>query len=302
MDLRRLQHFIALADSGRFTAAAEHVHLSPAAFTRSIQALEAEAGLPLLDRGPQGITLTSAGQLLLQRARKLVFDSSSLQRDLALLRSGDAGELVIGAGPVAAATVLPALLAALREQCPQLVCRVRIGKLPQLLAALDAQELDLCIGDPRQLPPDDRHALRRIGRQYGGLYCRRGHPLLRRGARVDAAALRHYGLALISTAPALGDLLARTYGFGSGSELPVRLECDNIALLARLLADTDTLGLLPDAVATPLRLQRIDKAGTAFADLHVIWLQARTLAPVAGRAIALAETLGAAAESASEKP
>lgn len=298
MDLRRLQHFIALAESGRFSTAAERVHLSPAAFTRSIQALEAEAGLALVDRGPQGIALTAAGQLLLQRARKLVFDTSCLQRDLALLRSGDAGELVIGAGPVAAATVLPPLLAALRRECPQLVCRVRLGKLPQLLAALDAQALDLCLGDPRQLPPDDRHAMTRIGRQHGSLYCRHGHPLLRRGARVDADALRHYGLALISTAPALGDLLARNYGFSAGSELPVSVECDDISLITRLVADTDTLGLLPDAVATQqaLRLHKLDTVGedTAFAELHVIWLRERTLAPVAGRAIALAKKLGAA--------
>ena len=51
MDIRRLTHFIALAEEGRFAVAAERVHLSQAAFSRSIQALEQRMGLKLFDRG-----------------------------------------------------------------------------------------------------------------------------------------------------------------------------------------------------------------------------------------------------------
>jgi DNA-binding transcriptional LysR family regulator len=134
MDLRRLTHFIALAEEGRFAPAAARVHLSQAAFSRSIQALEERAGMALIDRGPHGITLTQAGEVVLRRARELVFDSSCLQRDLDLMKSGDAGELVIGAGPVPAATLVPELLIRLRKQSPLVVNRLRFGKLPQLLS------------------------------------------------------------------------------------------------------------------------------------------------------------------------
>lgn len=84
MDLRRLSHFIALVEEGRFAPAAERVHLSQAAFSRSIQALEERVGMQLVDRGPHGITLTQAGDVVLRRARELVFDSSCMMRDLAL--------------------------------------------------------------------------------------------------------------------------------------------------------------------------------------------------------------------------
>lgn len=233
MDLRRLSHFIALAEEGRFAPAANRVHLSQAAFSRSIQALEEQAGMTLVDRGPHGITLTQAGEVVLRRARELVFDSSCLMRDLALMKAGEAGELVIGAGPVPAATIVPALLVELRQQCPQVVNRLRFGKLPQLLTQLDAQEIDVCLGDPRQMVRNERYAMIPVGKQFGGLYCRAGHPLLRKG-EVNAESLSHYGIALISTSAALMDSLASDFGFASGAQVPLAVECDDIAMLAFL--------------------------------------------------------------------
>lgn len=295
MDLRRLAHFIALAEEGRFAPAAERVHLSQAAFSRSIQALEERAGLPLVDRGPHGITLTQAGEVVLRRARELVFDSSCLQRDLDLMKTGDAGELVIGAGPVPAATLVPELLIGLRQQSPQVVNRLRFGKLPQLLAQLDAQDIDVCLGDPRQMLRNEHYAMQPVGRQYGGMYCRAGHPLLRRG-EVNAETLARYGIALISTSPSLMDSLAADYGFASGDRVPLAAECDDIALLARLIAETDVLGLLPDAVihrhGPKLRKLPTPGASLVFADVHAIWLKERTLSPAALRAIRLAQDIG----------
>ena len=251
MDLRRLSHFIALAEEGRFAPAANRAHLSQAAFSRSIQALEEQAGMTLVDRGPHGITLTQAGEVVLRRARELVFDSSCLVRDLALMKAGDAGELIIGAGPVPAATIVPSLLVKLRRQSPHIVNRLRFGKLPQLLTQLDAQEIDVCLGDPRQMLRNEHYAMARVGKQFGGMYCRAGHPLLRKG-EVNAESLSRYGIALISTSASLMDSLASDYGFASGAQVPLAVECDDISMLSRLIAETDILGLflMPSSTKT----------------------------------------------------
>ncbi|MEO5671806.1 MAG: LysR family transcriptional regulator, partial [Ramlibacter sp.] len=87
MDVRRLTHFIALAEEGRFAAAADRVHLSQAAFSRSIQTLEERLGVRLVDRRSEGVSLTPTGNAVLARARTLVFDSDCLVRDVALLKS-----------------------------------------------------------------------------------------------------------------------------------------------------------------------------------------------------------------------
>ena len=71
MDTKRFNHFITLAEEGRFASAAARVHLSQAAFSRSIQTLEEQAGMRLFDRGAKGATLTEAGEFFLERAKKV---------------------------------------------------------------------------------------------------------------------------------------------------------------------------------------------------------------------------------------
>jgi DNA-binding transcriptional LysR family regulator len=70
MELRRLRHFLAVAEHGNFGRAAATSHITQPALSRSIQALEAEVGAVLFDRRPSGVELTDMGRLVL-RARTL---------------------------------------------------------------------------------------------------------------------------------------------------------------------------------------------------------------------------------------
>ena len=295
MDIRRLNHLIALAEEGRFALAAERTHLSQAAFSRSIQALEESVGFKLFDRGAKGAALTPAGEVVLRRARTLVADARNLQRDIELVRVGDVGEIVFGAAPIPAAVIVPGLLARLRQQCPALVTRVRLGNLPTLLAQLDAQQIDFCLGDPRQVPAQIRHDMISVGRQFGGLYGRADHPLAN-AARVDADAIRRFGVAAITILPPLMDGVAALLGFRGTADFPLAVECDDIDTLVHLAMRTDVLALIPVAIgdAHPEALRRMpaDNAQAPFADVHAIWLKGRTLSPSAQRAISLAQQLG----------
>lgn len=294
MDIKRLTHFIALAEEGRFALAASRMHLSQAAFSRSIQALEERMGLRLFDRGAKGARLTPAGDIVLRRARALVSDSASLQRDIQLVKQGDLGEIVIGVAPIPAAVILPRLLCELRSQSPQLVTRVRLGNLPQLLTLLDAQKMDFCLGDPRLLARNRRYDMSHVGKQFGGLYCRKAHPLARKGF-ASQEDLRRHGVALISVTPPLMDGVAATFGFASAEDFPLAVECDDIGTLVHLVSHTDVLGALPHAVAdlSPRPLRRLQFPGDApaYADVHAVWLKARTLSPSARRAIELARQI-----------
>src|SRR3979409_670786 len=70
MELRSLRYFVAVADAGSLTVAAEQkLHTSQPSLSRQIRDLEQEVGVPLLNRGPQGIELTSAGKAFLDHAR-----------------------------------------------------------------------------------------------------------------------------------------------------------------------------------------------------------------------------------------
>ena len=298
MDIKRLNHFIALAEEGRFALAATRVHLSQAAFSRSIQALEDSIGLRLFDRGAKGAALTPAGAVVLARARDLVFDSRCLQRDIALVKTGDAGELSIGAAPIPAAVLIPDMLCQMLRTSPQLVTRVHRGNLAKLLEQLEAQDIDFCLGDPRLVAKSARLQMVSVGKQQGGLYCRRGHPLARKAAlkaALDVADIARFGVAMISISPALLDGLAAGLGFTSAAAFPRAVECDDISTLVHLVQQTDVLGLLPQAVAArhvkTLRALPSRQSQLAYADIYAIWLKGRTQSPSALRAIALAQKL-----------
>ena len=66
MDLKRLKHLVALADTRNFGRAAIQCHLTQSAFSRSIQAAEEEYGLQLFDRGPLEVTCTDAGAFVVE--------------------------------------------------------------------------------------------------------------------------------------------------------------------------------------------------------------------------------------------
>lgn len=297
MDLRQLKHLVALADSGRFVAAAEQVHLSQAAFSRSIQALEASIGLRLFDRGPKGAQPTAAGRVVVERARQLLFEQRCFARDLELLRSGALGELSFGVGPVPAATIVPPLLVALQRRQPDVMTRVRSGHGESLLALLHTEQIDFFIADPRMLPADPRLQARLLGPIHGGLYCRNGHALTGR-RELSLADLLEHGIATVSASPTLRDMLRQGFGLAPTQALPIRLECDDFATLARLAQDSDALVLLPHAVALAAtglrRLQLAGKPPGMSIQLHAIWLRGRSLSPAASLALELAAELSAA--------
>ena len=290
MNIKQLVHFIALAEEGRFAPAALRAHLSAAAFSRSIQSLEHQVGMRLFDREASGVVLTRAGQLLLPRARQLVFDSQCMEHEVGLLRNGDAGELGIGAAPVPAATVLPGLLVNLHRSSPQLVTRVRFGALGRLLDQLSAHEIDFCMGDLRLVEDLDRHETVSIGTQTGGLFCRPGHKLAGHG-KVDLAALTKYGVATISSTSAVMTPFARGFGFGSLRQFPLMVECDDFRVLARMVAKTDVIGILPVSMVgadePELCPLHFDGAAPVLVDVHAIWLKGRSLSPSARRAVEL---------------
>lgn len=294
MDIRRLTHFIALAEEGRFAAAAQRVHLSQAAFSRSIQALEERLGLRLVDRGTDGIRLTAAGAAVLERARALVFDSECLERDVALIKAGEAGELSMGVAPIPAATLLEALMIRLQRERPRVKVQLHFGNLAQLQHQLEAQQLDFCLGDPRLVPLNERLAMARVAQARAVLVCREGHPALDRG-EINAAMLRAYGLGTIAITRELLAPIARGLGFASLASFPVRVQCDDVGLLQRMARETDLLVITPEMpTGLPPGLRQLPWPSTRaqFAQVHAIWLRGRTLSPVAQFAIDAATQLG----------
>lgn len=98
-DLRRLTHFIAVAESAGFTSAAKQLHLSQQALSHSVQQLEKEIGVTLLVRSGRRITLTPAGQTLMDEGRVLLAAARTLTAHTRAAASAQLDEFVVGHSP-----------------------------------------------------------------------------------------------------------------------------------------------------------------------------------------------------------
>src|SRR5262245_32216820 len=99
MNLRHLRAFVSIADSGGFARAANRMNLSQPALSRQIRALETELGVSLFDRLGRRVQLTSEGEDLLRRGRRLLTEADSLGERARLLKAGETGILRVGATP-----------------------------------------------------------------------------------------------------------------------------------------------------------------------------------------------------------
>jgi DNA-binding transcriptional LysR family regulator len=118
MNLRQLRAFATIADVGGFARAATHLHLSQPALSRQIHTLEADLGVPLFDRIGRRVQLTSQGEDLLRRGRRLLAEAESLSERARQLKSGETGILRVAATPQVIENLLAPFLTHYRHRHP----------------------------------------------------------------------------------------------------------------------------------------------------------------------------------------
>src|SRR3954463_2884561 len=116
MNLRFLRTFVAIADNAGFARAAARLNLTQSAASRQIQALEDELGLRLFARIGRSARLTSEGEDLLMRSRRLLFDAEAISQRASALKTGNVGVLRVGATPQVIENLLADFLSRYRKR------------------------------------------------------------------------------------------------------------------------------------------------------------------------------------------
>lgn len=119
-DLTDLRLYLHILDSGNITAGAARSHLSLAAASARIRAMEASLGTEFLERGRRGVTPTPAGKALAQHARVLLQQAERLQQDLAEYARGVKGQVRLLCNTTALCEYLPEVLADFLREHPNL--------------------------------------------------------------------------------------------------------------------------------------------------------------------------------------
>jgi DNA-binding transcriptional LysR family regulator len=124
LTIRAIQNFAAVAEVGSISAAMQHLNLSQASITESIQALESHLGVLLFTRHPRGMTLTHAGHEFLRHSQRIMTAIAGAERALSIRPDAMAGELAIGTTNPLTAYYLPGLLDRYRRAFPNVNVRV----------------------------------------------------------------------------------------------------------------------------------------------------------------------------------
>jgi DNA-binding transcriptional LysR family regulator len=176
--LPHLDTFAAAAESESFTAAAKVLGLTQAAVSQRVQALERALGKSLFDRKGGRVALTEAGRRLYDYARRILDLHHEAQQAITGREAPVVGELLIGASSIPGEHLLPALLAAFRQRCPQVQVRAAIGDSVGIIGQLERGEVSVGLVGRKIDSPHLEY--RHLATDRIVLVAPPGHPLSRR--------------------------------------------------------------------------------------------------------------------------
>jgi DNA-binding transcriptional LysR family regulator len=152
--ISRLRQVLAIHDQGSFAKAAEQLGVAQSSLSKSVARLEDELKIKLVERTSSGSRVTPAGQLVAERARRLIDDAESLRKDLMLIAGRTPSQIRIGIASALNSGFLPRFALAAAETLPELRLHFEIMPCHRLMQLLDKREFDLVFASHL---PDERN-------------------------------------------------------------------------------------------------------------------------------------------------
>ncbi|UCP08961.1 LysR family transcriptional regulator [Pseudomonas sp. MM213] len=240
-DLTDLRLYLNILDTGNITAGAARSHLSLAAASARIRAMEASLGIDFLERGRRGVTPTSAGKALAQHARLLLQHADRMQQDLAEYAKGVKGQVRLLCNTTAITEYLPEVLADFLCRHPNL--DIDLQELPSLriVHALHQGAADLGIVSDAV----DTHALETQPFRDDPLVLIMplGHPLAD-GATPSFSETLHHDYVGLSANSALAVYLEEQ-ALHAGMRMQIRIRAEGFDGVIRMVARGAGLAIVP---------------------------------------------------------
>jgi LysR family hydrogen peroxide-inducible transcriptional activator len=278
--LRQLQYVVAVADALSFRRAAESCHVSQPSLSAQIAELEDHLGVRIFERNKRRVLVTKPGELLVERARRLLVEADDLVH--AATRVGDPlrGRLNIGVIPTISPYLLPRVTPRLRALFPELTVHWLEDKTQTLAQALREGELEAALVALEADLGDVEHAL--IGTDPFVLVARADHPLLQEQTPISPAELKHTGVLLLDDGHCLREQALALCSTARAHELELR--ATSLTTLVQMVAQGTGVTLLPElAVATEtarseLRVRPFSSP-VPHRTLALVWRRKSPLAP-----------------------
>jgi DNA-binding transcriptional LysR family regulator len=245
VEVRLLEHALAVANQGSFALAAHTLGISQPALSRSIQSLEAQLQVQLFERGRRRIEPTDAGQVFLERARDLVARHAELSRAMGLFEPIAGPAFTLACGPYVADLVAGVALGGIVAEHADIQWRLRVESWADAVKLVRSREADLGAAEISQIDDDPDLEVTPLGEIPGSLVVRQGHPLLKgRSHRLEEVL----SYPLVSTSR-LPPRLLEPFRAGRGNSaaqikagFPAIL-CDHVSVMRVVVAHSDAVGM-----------------------------------------------------------
>ncbi len=283
LSIRHLRAFIEVAQSGSFTRAAEHLHLTQSTLTATVKQLEEQVGLTLLDRTTRRVLLSAAGQGFLPVAERLVSDFDTSVRDLQATAQQQQGHVAIAASPSVTARLLPPVVSEYHRQQPNIAVSLFDHSASVIEKQVLNNEVDFGIGGNHSNHSELLYQpllLDRFGVVMAPERC-----LLRHKEGIGWQQLATEPLVHLSSDTGIRAQLSKLGEDVAFSIRSAKLEASSPAGVAALVREGLGMSVLPALAASTamfdgLEFQPLEEPAI-FRDIHIISRRGRTLSPAA---------------------
>ncbi|WP_086728006.1 LysR substrate-binding domain-containing protein [Streptomyces carpinensis] len=243
MELRHLQHFVAVAEDQHFTRAAERLMVSQSGLSASIRALERELRAPLFVRTTRRVTLTEAGRALLGEAERILAQVRAAHEAVAAVQGVLRGTLSLGTEQCIAGVDVAGLLAAFRRRHPDVEIRLRQTGSGALAEGVAAGRLDLAFAYRTQADTDQLRSVALAGEPMTVL-CHPDHRFASAGTPLTLEAVS--GEVFVDFHPDWGPRRATDAAFSAaGVARTVALEVNDVHSLLDLVDENLGIAVVP---------------------------------------------------------
>lgn len=245
LNIIHLQTFLAVVESGNYSAAAEQLHMSQPGVSQHIRALERYLdNVRLFRRVGQQMVLTHAGEELVEVAHEMLTLSTRAEENIRMLRGQISGRVVVGCTPSSGEQILSSLLASFRTRFPAISVVVTIAPIETLLEWLATQQAQILLIEEQQRRRGWESQL--LGVERLALLAPRGHALLQQ-EQVPPGMLRGMPLILPVRGSPMRRMIEdglRRRGIGA-ADITVALETEGMGLMVQAVRDGLGLAFVP---------------------------------------------------------
>ncbi len=266
-------YFNEIAKSGSIRRAAERLHIAPSALSRHLVGAEAEIGMPLFERLPNGLRLTAAGELLLSGVRNSQRDETRLRTQLDELRGVRRGEVKLGIPEGVLGDILPAALAEFMRRHPPVTYRITVSSSKEIWQAAAQGDVDIGLAfNPARSPA--LQMIREVGFHLG-VVVDPEHRFAKL-SQVKLAACAQEPIILPDRTMSLRDGIDRSAS-AAGVELHPLMQASSPGIIKSMVAERTGIALLTFIdVVNEVRLGKLFFVPLADRDLPVSYLSLMT--------------------------